>query len=148
MRTTDEIIDGISAVMKEKGMTARQLADASNVPKSTVDRILRKATPNPSMQNILDMAGAVGYHFGDPIPEKPKHQDVDQQMKYMIHTYEDQIARLRAHYTMLIAEKNRWINYLFMLSLALVVFCIILLFVFQRELMFEYWQTICPINRW
>lgn len=131
MQTTDEIIDGIAAAMKEKGLNARQLADASNVPKSTVDRILRHATPNPTLQNILDMAGAVGYQIGDPIPEKPQHLDTEQQMKYITKTHADQIARLRAHYTMLLAEKNRWINSLFLLCLALVVFCIILLFVFQ-----------------
>lgn len=126
MQTVD-IIDGILAKKQEKGLSNQQLADAAGIPRSTVDRILRKDTPNPSMQNILDLAGAVGYQIGVPMPDKPRHRDDDQQIAYLVRTYEDQIARLRAHYNMLLAEKNRWINYLFVLTIVLVVFIMLIL---------------------
>lgn len=125
-----DILNGIFAKQTALGLSNQQLADASSVPKSTIERIKRGDTLNPSMQTVLDLAAAVGYQIGSPMPEKPKHQDTVQHTEYLVRTYEDQIARLRAHYTMLLAEKNRWINYLFALCLALVAF-IIVVFVLQ-----------------
>lgn len=126
---TNEIIDGILDKMHESRINARQMADASGVPKSTVDRILRKETANPSLQNILDMAAAVGYQIGAPIPKPPAVGDPDQYFEYINKVHADQVARMRAHYNMLLAAKDRWINYLFLLCLGLVVFNIVVLLV-------------------
>ena len=60
------IIDGILECREETGMTYQQIADRADVPKSTVTRILRKETPNPSMKTLADIAMAVGYEI-DPI---------------------------------------------------------------------------------
>lgn len=117
-----EILEGIFEKQESIGYSLQQLADASKVPRSTIERIKRGETRNPSLQTVLDLAGAVGYQFGPPIldksPENPKHT------QQLIRTYEDQIARLRAHYNMLLAEKNRWITYLFRITLILVGFII------------------------
>lgn len=106
MQTTEEIINGIFEKQKLLGLSNQQLADAANIPKTTLDRIKRKETQSPAMQTVLDLAAAVGYQIGGD--DKPKEGS----MEYMVRLYEDRIARLRSHYNMLLAEKGRWINYL------------------------------------
>ena len=131
--TTTDIIDGIIERKMSIGMTNQQLADASNVPKPTVDRVLRKETRNPSMQTILDMAAAVGYTFSnlrDTELVNPSEIGIkDPMTKHLITVYEDRcrsyeerIKRNTAHFNMLLTEKNRWIKFSLTLNIVLVVF--------------------------
>ena len=53
------IIDGILECKEENGMTMQQIADRANQPKSTVTRILRKETPNPSMRTLAGCTGSI-----------------------------------------------------------------------------------------
>lgn len=130
--TTTDIIDGIIDRIDEIGITRQQLSDASGVPKSTIDRILRKETPNPSLQTVLDLAAAVGYTFGN----HPEHPEAipsaavkDPMVSHLIKVYEDRgrayeerIKRITAHFNMLLAEKNRWLRFSLSLNLIFVLF--------------------------
>lgn len=107
------IIDGINEQKIAVNMTNQQIADASGVPKSTVDRILRKATPNPTIQVILDIAGAVGYD----ITSTRKSVDIgspgdEKYIQHIITMYESQLAAQERQYNLVTAEKNRWIKWL------------------------------------
>ena len=119
--TTADIIDGIIRKVNETNMSHQQLADASNVPKPTVDRILRGDTPNPSMQTILDLAAAVGYTFSnhpDQLPVAPEATKFnDPMVQYIINfyerqgiQYEERIKRVMATYNMQLVEKSRTIR--------------------------------------
>ena len=104
------IIDGINAKKNAIGMTNQQIADESKVPKSTVDRVLGKRTENPTMQVILDIAGAVGYDL--VTPAKVQNLEAGQDNPYVRHIismYECQIAGLERQYNRVTAEKDRWI---------------------------------------
>ena len=138
MKTSD-IIDGINEKIDEIGITRQQLSDASRVPKSTLDRILRGETPNPSMQTILDIAGAVGYTFGNH-PEQPEvvpsASVKDPMVSHLIsvyenrgRAYEERIKRITAHFNMLLAEKNRWLKFSLTLNLIFVLFFAIVILV-------------------
>lgn len=122
-----DILAGIIAKKEELGMTAQQLADKSNVPKSTVDRILRGDTANPLFQTILDLAAAVDYELFDspkPKPVKiPIENDASPYLQHIIAMYERQLAdkdasharELAKHerqHNLMTAEKNRWIKIL------------------------------------
>lgn len=106
-----DIIDGINAQKAAVGMTNQQVADASGVPKSTVDRVLSKRTDNPTMQVILDIAGAVGYELGgtsrsgrtDDLTDNPYVREI-------ITMYKHQIADLKLQHNRVTAEKDRWIQ--------------------------------------
>lgn len=138
--TTEDIIDGIIAKKNERNLNNQQLADASGVPKATVDRILRKDTSNPSLQTVLDLAAAVGYSFSnhpEQLPAAPAEIGIrDPMVQHLIQVYEnrgrayeERIKRNSAHYNMLLAEKNRWIKFSLSLNIILVVFiCGILLY--------------------
>ena len=119
--TSSDIINGIIQKKNAIGMNNQQLADASGVPKATVDRIVRGDTPNPSMQTILELAAAVGYTFTNhpeplsPVPDEAKIKDPA--VLYIISNYERQLQaaeerskKLMSHFNMLLAEKNRSIQ--------------------------------------
>ena len=119
--TTFDIIDGIVQKKNAIGMSSQQLADASGVPRSTVDRIIRHETDNPLMQTILDLAAAVGYTFSNhpeqisPVPDEmpindPFVKHIIRQYERQEQAYEERLKREAAHYNMLLAEKNRWIQ--------------------------------------
>lgn len=138
--TTSNIIDGMIAKQNEIGFTNQQWSDASGVPKTTIDRIKRKETVNPSMQTILDMANAVGYTINshpEQIPAVPQEIGIkDPMVQHLINvyenrgrSYEERIKRNSAHYNQLLAEKNRWIKFSLTLNIILVVFiCLILVY--------------------
>lgn len=131
--TTEDIIDGIIEKQKEKKLTNQQFADAAKTPKSTVDRIVRKETTNPTLQTILDMAAAVDYTFSN-IKESPTAAPEEAKIKdpmvlHLIHVYEERgqayeerIKRNTAHFNMLLAEKNRWLKYSLIANIILIVF--------------------------
>lgn len=113
--TCEEVIDGILERKKILNTTNQQISDASGVPKATVDRILRKETPNPSFQTIMDMATAVGYDFS-PRDDFPVDTD-DEKLRQIIYLYEkrcealEKESRLKTvQSNLVIAEKDRTIQ--------------------------------------
>lgn len=118
------IIDGILECKEETGMTMQQIADRANQPKSTVTRILRKETPNPSMKTLADIAIAVGYET-DPIkPAILKDNTKDAYITYLQEALlaekaacKAAVAEQKALRHQVVAEKNRTIAYL---SIALI----------------------------
>lgn len=133
--TVTDIVDGIILQKNAIGMTNQQLSDASGVPKTTIDRILRHDTPNPTMQTVLDLAAAVGFSFSNH-PEQPSPVPEDSKVKdpmtlHMISyyerqavAYEERIKRVTSHFNMLLAEKNRWIRFSLALNIILIVFLV------------------------
>lgn len=133
--TVTDIVDGIILKKNAIGMTNQQLSDASGVPKTTIDRILRHDTPNPTMQTVLDLAAAVGFSFSNhpeqpsPVPDESKVKDP--MTLHMISyyerqavAYEERIKRVTSHFNMLLAEKNRWIRFSMALNIILIVFLV------------------------
>lgn len=125
------IIDGILECKEESGMTMQQIADRSNVPKSTVTRILRKETPNPSMKTLADIAIAVGYEIDPVRPATLKDSSKDSYITYLQEALEAErksakalVAEQKALRHQVVAEKNRTIRNL---SLALILTLIFLI---------------------
>lgn len=150
-----DVVSGILAKKNEMGLTNQQLSDASGVPKSTVDRILRGDTPNPTLEVILPMARAVGYSFGEPSPELIPEKVDEDYLNYVIRTNDERIARLRAHYNMLIAEKDRaleakdkWIRLLFktLIITAIVFIAFVILMLLIMGLFFA--DAVIPHTGW
>lgn len=125
------IIDGILECKEETGMTMQQIADRANQPKSTVTRILRKETPNPSIKTLADIAIAVGYET-DPI--KPAILTDNTKDAYITYLQEAllaekaackaAVAEQKALRHQVVAEKNRTISYL---SIALIMSLLLLI---------------------
>lgn len=142
------IIDGINAKKTAMNMTNQQIADASGVPKSTVDRVLRKDTENPTMKVILEIASAVGYDFNTrSIPESADGSLDGPYIRHIISMYETRIAAQERQYNLTTAEKNRWIKMLASIVGILVAGILFILIFdithpevgwFQRDTMYHY----------
>ena len=53
-------------VLKDKsGMSAKEIADKSGIPESTVTRILSGKTPNPTIISVMDIIKAMGGKASD-----------------------------------------------------------------------------------
>lgn len=105
------IIDGINARKAAMNMTNQQISDESGVPKSTIDRVLRKDTENPTIQIVLAIAQAVGYEFGVPAAaQAPEVATESPHFRHIITMYEKQIADMRRDHNRERTEKNRWIK--------------------------------------
>lgn len=131
--TLDMIVDGINARKELLKTTNQQISDASGVSKSTVDRILRKQECYiPNAQNLLDIANTVGYEFTAPV-DRPVATD-DAVLNQIILVYEKRCedlareSRLKTvQSNLVIAEKDKWIRFLTILSLAFVAVIVLLI---------------------
>lgn len=122
----NERIDAIMQERNKQGLSIQQLADMCQLSASTVSRTLSGKT-DPSEYTIHAMEEALGItdkQTGEPIDS---HIENDPILQRYLNMQETRILRLRAHYNMLIAEKNRWIMMLFILSLSLVIIIIVIL---------------------
>lgn len=116
-----ERIDRINAARKEHGLSIQQFADMCGISASTVSRTLVGKT-EPTDFTISAMEGSLGITdnpMGDPIMERVASDPI---LERYLNMQEMRIVRLRAHYNMLLAEKNRWIMLLFILCIVFVIF--------------------------
>ena len=110
-----DIIFGIVAQKSATGMTNQQIADAANVSKTTVDRMLRNdPCTSPAAQTLFDVAAAVGCRFGDGKPGD-EHAECREQIELMKAHH----AEIVAHYNRALAVKTRWLRFAVILSLVL-----------------------------
>lgn len=121
-------IEQINAVRNENGLSIHQLSDMCNISVSTISRTLAGKT-EPKEYTIRAMEESLGITdlpIGDPIRERAATDPI---LEAYLNMQEARITRMRAHYNMLLAEKNRWIRMLFLLTIILVTFiCGILLY--------------------
>lgn len=122
----EERIDAIIAAKSDQGLSVQQLADMSRISASTVSRTLAKKTA-PSYTTISLMEEALGIKEGDvenPILELAGSSPI---MQKYLDMQEERLARMRAHYNMLLSEKNRWVKYSMILNIVLMVFIFLML---------------------
>lgn len=58
-------LDNLKELKKEKNLSAKRLAELSNLPEKTVTRILSGQTLNPYMDTLDRLAAALGCSLGD-----------------------------------------------------------------------------------
>lgn len=120
---SEDRIERIIEIRKKQGLSIQQLADMCKISASTVSRTLAGKT-EPTDFTIIAMEDALGITdkpVGDAIME---HIASDPILERYLNMQEMRIIRLRAHYNMLLAEKNRWIRRLFLLCIGFVVIII------------------------
>lgn len=124
----NERIEAIILEKQNQGLSVQQLADMSRLSSSTVSRTLSEKTEPTdfTLRSMEEALGITNKQTGYPIEPIIENNPI---LQRYLNMQETRILRLRAHYNMLIAEKNRWINMLFILSLCLVIIIIVLLIV-------------------
>lgn len=112
--TVNELLQGIAKQKEVLKITNQMIAEASGVPKTTVDRILRGDTANPSMQTVLDIANVVGYRITN---DNDSHaSSVDCQLVNMLER-ESRLKTVQSNSLIAakdenIAGKDHWIKFL------------------------------------
>lgn len=152
------IIDGINAKKVAMAITNQQIADASGIPKSTVDRVLGKRTDNPTITVILSIAQAVGYELGTPSSaQTPNLADENPHVRHIIAMYEKQISDMRRDHNLERTEKNRWIKMLAFIVAVLVTGIMFILIYdvthhamgwFQMDGLYEYRSALNSFSKW
>ena len=119
--TYSDRIERINSVREEQGLSFHQLADMSNLSASTVHRTLTgKTAPSEFTLKAMEMSlGISDKEMAEPIFTQGSITPLAERY---INTLESRIARLRAHYNMLIATKNRWLMLSFTINIILIVF--------------------------
>lgn len=96
----------IKEAMTAKEWGPKALSEASGVPKTTIERILRGDTPNPTFQNVADMAAALGVSLND-IAGIEYDLDDKKGAPVIHHT---QSAEVKLLYNRMLSEKDRRIR--------------------------------------
>lgn len=112
--------DVLKTIMEQKGVNARQLAEISTVPKSTIDRILSSTTPNPSIQTVSDIAVALGVSIDILAGVTPQPTEAASDAKMVVVTSQD--AEIRALLRERIEMQKAWMKRLFIANIIFMVY--------------------------
>lgn len=121
-------IERIMQAKQEQGLSVQQLSDMSKLSASTISRTLsgKTAPTEYTLRMLEEVLGLLNQPEEDPIIARAADDPILQRYLLML---EDRLSRMRAHYNMLLAEKNRWIILSFALNIILVAFvCTVLTF--------------------
>lgn len=111
-----EAIKEIAARKEETGMTSQQIADAANVSKATVVRMLRgEDGTSPTAQTLFDVADAVGCQVWDG-----KQGDERAELREQVELMKAHHAEMVAHYNRALAVKTRWLRFTVVLCLVFI----------------------------
>ena len=94
-------LDNLKELKKEKGMSAKQLAELSNLPEKTVTRILSGRTANPYIDTLDRLCTALNCSIGDILADT-RAVVGDASLK----TLQEQIDALTADNETLAAERD------------------------------------------
>ena len=124
----DGRIERIDAERHNQGLSIQQLADMCQLSASTVSRTLAGKT-EPTDYTIHAMEESLGI-ADSPMDSLPEEQTIERYMKLQ----DSRIARLRAFYNRELAEKGRWIRFLCVLCLFLIVLSLSLCLMMESPL--------------
>ena len=124
----DGRIERIDAERHNQGLSIQQLADMCQLSASTVSRTLAGKT-EPTDYTIHAMEESLGI-ADSPMDSLPEEQTIERYMKLQ----DSRIARLRAFYNRELAEKGRWIRFLCVLCLFLIVLSLALCLMMESPL--------------
>ncbi len=114
MPYTEKLVE----MKKKSGLSTQQTADLSGVPASTITRMLSGQTEEPTFSNIAKVVKTWGGSLDELVGIEPKTVTVT---KTETAPSDERLINL---YERAIASKNRWIRWLFVLTLVLVFFFI------------------------
>lgn len=117
--------DLIARTIKERGWTVKDFADASAIPKTTLDRILNGSTPNPGILTMRDIATALELPLGrlaglteEAIDQGERHGEQGEGRSEATRLYNRMLLEKNAR----IAEMRRWLSVSVAINAALIIY--------------------------
>ncbi len=115
-------------VLKDKsGMSAKEIADKSGIPESTVTRILSGKTPNPTIISVMDIIKAMGGKASDVFDDNAQVNTLPKVPQAVVNDIEKKNTEVIELYERIIKSKDKTIKLLTWVLLALASVIIFLL---------------------
>lgn len=108
----EKLIVRCEDAMKEKNLTNKDVARMSNVSEATVSRTLTGRGQNASAATLIAICDALN------VPAEAEGQEAEQLRTALERVYQARVADLK----LVIANKERWVRTLFIVSLFLMAF--------------------------
>lgn len=108
----EKLIVRCEAAMKEKNLTNKDVARMSNISEATVSRTFTGRGQNASAATLIAICDALN------VPAEAADQEPEQLSTALERVYQARIADLK----LVIANKERWVRTLFIVSLCLMAF--------------------------
>lgn len=117
--------DLIARTIKERGWTVKEFADASAIPKTTLDRILNGSTPNPGILTMRDIATALELPLGRLVgldKEVIDHAETNGDRHDSANAEARLYNRMLLERNARIAEMRRWLSVSVAINAALIIY--------------------------
>lgn len=105
-------------------MTSKEIAEKSNVPESTVTRILSGKTENPTIITVMAMTKAMGGTSADIFDDDAQ---IIPSANVIVSDAEKRHSEVVDLYREIVETKNKWIKFLMIWNISITVFIILLL---------------------
>ena len=100
-------------VLKDKsGMSAKEIADKSGIPESTVTRILSGKTPNPTIISVMDIIKAMGGKASDVFDDNAQVNTLPKVPQTVVNDMEKKNSEVIELYERIIKSKDKTIKLL------------------------------------
>ena len=119
----EAIVDRLKQLKVKTGMTAQQIAEKSEVPESTITRILSGKTSNPTIANVIAIWKAMGGKATDLFDDNMKVDVVSEAPQVVAPQVDEKLyAEIINMYKESLKSKDKWIKVLFMVVVSLTAF--------------------------
>ena len=89
------IIDQLNALKNKSNLNNKQIAERSNVPYSTVQKIFNREIQNPNVDSIYNIVTAMGYTMNDLYYPTTATEEENMAVTVIREMYENRIADLK-----------------------------------------------------
>lgn len=89
------IIDQLNALKNKSNLNNKQIAERSNVPYSTVQKIFNREIQNPNVDSIYNIVTAMGYTMNDLYYSTTAPEEENMAVTVIREMYENRIADLK-----------------------------------------------------
>lgn len=114
------LCDDLKTMRDAHGLTNNQLSEATNIPASSVSRIMSGETSNPSFQYVAALVAAMGESLDELAGIKAKSvHDSDSTRNFF--------EKMLAEKDKIIATKDKWLSRFFVMLCCVVMFVLVVL---------------------
>ena len=105
-------LERLRALKDKSGMSAKEIADKSGIPESTVTRILSGKTPNPTIISVMDIIKAMGGKASDVFDDNAQVNTQPKVPQTVVADMEKKNTEVIELYERIIKSKDRTIKLL------------------------------------
>ena len=134
-------LERLRTLKDKSGLTTKQIADACDIPESTVTRIFTGKTPNPTIITVMAMTKAMGGTAADIFDDNAQVNTAPTVPQSVLTEVEQKNLEIVELYKSIIASKDKYIKFLAGALIGIAVLLVVLLFLDLLVLDIGYFRT-------